>query len=107
MTAVITGERGTDSLTRCGLEEYVADCVIVLDHRVGLQESTRRVRVVKYSGSAHETSTRRWLRSTRSSRRRHWSRSGRCPSAASSATCPSSIGSWPASTFAFPESTDG
>ena len=55
MTAVITGERGNEMLTRYGLEEYVADCVIVLDHRVSVQESTRRLRVVKYRGSAHAT----------------------------------------------------
>src|SRR6187399_2867392 len=55
MTAVITGERGENSLTRYGLEEYVADCVILLDHRVTEQISTRRLRVVKYRGSAHGT----------------------------------------------------
>src|SRR5215212_2271444 len=55
MTAVITGERGEGTLTRYGLEEYVADCVIVLDHRVDDQISTRRLRVVKYRGSAHGT----------------------------------------------------
>ncbi|HEX4945689.1 MAG TPA: circadian clock protein KaiC [Blastocatellia bacterium] len=55
MTAVITGERGETTLTRYGLEEYVADCVIVLDHRVEEQISTRRLRVVKYRGSAHGT----------------------------------------------------
>ena len=55
MTAVITGERGEHSLTRYGLEEYVADCVIVLDHRVTGQLSTRRLRVLKYRGSAHGT----------------------------------------------------
>jgi circadian clock protein KaiC len=55
MTAVITGERGAGSLTRYGLEEYVADCVIMLDHRVNEQVSTRRLRVVKYRGSAHGT----------------------------------------------------
>jgi len=55
MTAVITGERGEQSLTRYGLEEYVADCVIVLDHRVTGQVSTRRLRVLKYRGSAHGT----------------------------------------------------
>ncbi len=53
MTAVITGERGESSLTRYGLEEYVADCVILLDHRVDDQVSTRRLRVVKYRGSSH------------------------------------------------------
>ncbi|HEX5682806.1 MAG TPA: circadian clock protein KaiC [Ideonella sp.] len=55
MTAVITGERGESSLTRFGLEEYVADCVIILDHRIVEQVSTRRLRVVKYRGSAHGT----------------------------------------------------
>jgi circadian clock protein KaiC len=55
MTAVITGERGANSLSRYGLEEYVADCVIMLDHRVDEQISTRRLRVVKYRGSAHGT----------------------------------------------------
>src|SRR5512142_871117 len=56
MTAIVTGERGTDStLTRHGLEEYVADCVIVLDHRIHNQISTRRLRVVKYRGSLHGT----------------------------------------------------
>ncbi len=55
MTAIITGEKGEASITRYGLEEYVADCVIVLDHRVMGQISTRRLRVVKYRGSAHGT----------------------------------------------------
>jgi circadian clock protein KaiC len=55
MTAVITGERGENSLTRYGLEEYVADCVIMLDHRIVEQVSTRRLRVIKYRGSAHGT----------------------------------------------------
>ncbi len=55
VTTVITGERGTDALTRHGLEEYVADCVILLDHRITEQVSTRRLRVVKYRGSAHGT----------------------------------------------------
>ena len=55
VTAVITGERGKDTLTRHGLEEYVADCVIVLDHRVTDQLSTRRMRVIKYRGSSHGT----------------------------------------------------
>ncbi len=53
LTAVITGESGRDgSLTRYGIEEYVSDCVIVLDHRVRDDLSTRRLRVVKYRGSA-------------------------------------------------------
>ncbi len=55
VTAVITGERDGDSLTRQGLEEYVSDCVILLDHRVIDQISTRRLRVVKYRGSVHGT----------------------------------------------------
>lgn len=55
MTALITGERGDLSLTRYGLEEYVADCVILLDQRVHEQIATRRLRVVKYRGSAHGT----------------------------------------------------
>jgi circadian clock protein KaiC len=55
VTAIITGERGEHSLTRYGLEEYVADCVILLDHRVTDQLSIRRLRVVKYRGSAHGT----------------------------------------------------
>ena len=55
MTAVITGERGEGTLTRYGLEEYVADCVILLDHRIVDQVSTRRLRVVKYRGSSHGT----------------------------------------------------
>jgi circadian clock protein KaiC len=56
VTAVITGERGDNSLTRYGLEEYVADCVILLDHRVEGQMATRRLRIVKYRGSTHGTS---------------------------------------------------
>ncbi|HET8539978.1 MAG TPA: circadian clock protein KaiC [Anaeromyxobacter sp.] len=55
LTAVITGERGEETLTRQGLEEYVSDCVIFLDHRVTEQVSTRRLRVVKYRGSTHGT----------------------------------------------------
>jgi circadian clock protein KaiC len=55
ITAVITGERGVDTLTRQGLEEYVSDCVVFLDHRVNDQISTRRLRVVKYRGSSHGT----------------------------------------------------
>ncbi len=55
VTTIITGERGRETLTRHGLEEYVADCVIILDHRVTEQLSTRRLRVVKYRGSAHGT----------------------------------------------------
>jgi circadian clock protein KaiC len=55
VTAIVTAERGTGALTRQGLEEYVSDCVILLDHRVKDQVSTRRLRVVKYRGSAHGT----------------------------------------------------
>jgi len=55
MTAIITGERGDNALTRHGLEEYVSDCVILLDHRVSNQISTRRLRIVKYRGSTHGT----------------------------------------------------
>jgi len=55
VTAIITGERGGETLTRQGLEEYVSDCVIMLDHRVTEQASTRRLRVVKYRGSMHGT----------------------------------------------------
>ncbi len=55
MTTVITGERGEGQLTRQGLEEYVSDCVVLLDHRVSGQISTRRLRVVKYRGSTHGT----------------------------------------------------
>ena len=55
VTAIITGERGEGQLTRQGLEEYVSDCVILLDHRVKDQVSTRRLRIVKYRGSTHGT----------------------------------------------------
>jgi circadian clock protein KaiC len=55
LTVVITGEQGERTLTRQGLEEYVSDCVILLDHRVTDQISSRRLRVVKYRGSAHGT----------------------------------------------------
>jgi circadian clock protein KaiC len=55
VTAVITAERGEATLTRQGLEEYVSDCVILLDHRVIDQVSTRRLRVVKYRGTSHGT----------------------------------------------------
>ena len=55
VTAIITGERGDGTLTRHGLEEYVSDCVISLDQRVTEQIATRRLRVVKYRGSAHGT----------------------------------------------------
>src|SRR3954469_4194641 len=55
VSAVITAERGDGTLTRYGLEEYVADCVVLLDHRVNDQMSTRRLRVVKYRGTLHGT----------------------------------------------------
>lgn len=55
VTAIITGERGEGFLTRQGLEEYVSDCVILLDHRVSNQISTRLLRIVKYRGSVHGT----------------------------------------------------
>jgi len=55
VTAIVTGERGDGTITRHGIEEYVSDCVIVLDHRVREEISTRRLRVVKYRGSAHGT----------------------------------------------------
>ena len=55
VTAVITGERGEKTLTRHGLEEYVADCVILLDHRIAEQIATRRMRIVKYRGTSHGT----------------------------------------------------
>ena len=55
VTALVTGERGEGALTRHGIEEYVSDCVIVLDHRVSEQTSTRRLRVLKYRGSYHGT----------------------------------------------------
>ena len=53
LTTVVTAERGEGNLTRYGLEEYVSDCVIFLDHRVSEQVSTRRLRVVKYRGTSH------------------------------------------------------
>ena len=55
ITAVITGERGENSLTRQGLEEYISDCVVLLDFRVVDQIATRRLRIVKYRGSTHGT----------------------------------------------------
>lgn len=55
VTAVITAERGRESLTRHGLEEYVSDCVILLDHRINDQIATRHLRVVKYRGAQHGT----------------------------------------------------
>ena len=55
VSAVVTAERGNGTMTRFGLEEYVADCVITLDHRVTEQVSTRRLRIVKYRGTLHGT----------------------------------------------------
>jgi len=55
LTAVVTAERGEKSLTRHGIEEYISDCVILLDHRVTESVTTRRLRVVKYRGSSHGT----------------------------------------------------
>jgi len=55
VTAVITGEQGDKHLTRHGLEEYVSDCVIFLDHRIINQVATRRLRIIKYRGSKHGT----------------------------------------------------
>ena len=55
VTAIVTGERGDSTLTRQGLEEYVSDCVILLDHRTREQISTRRLQIIKYRGSIHGT----------------------------------------------------
>lgn len=55
VTAIITGETGEKTLTRQGLEEYVSDCVILLDHRIINQISTRRLRIIKYRGTMHGT----------------------------------------------------
>jgi circadian clock protein KaiC len=55
VSTIVTAERGDGVLTRHGLEEYVSDCVILLDHRVRDQVSTRRIRVVKYRGTSHQT----------------------------------------------------
>jgi circadian clock protein KaiC len=65
LTTIITAERGAGTLTRHGLEEYVSDAVIMLDHRVQEQISTRRLRVVKYRGSAHGTNEYPFLISER------------------------------------------
>ena len=65
ITTIVTGERGDKSLTRHGIEEYVTDCVIALDHRVRDEISTRRLRVVKYRGSAHGTNEYPFLISAR------------------------------------------
>ena len=55
VTAIVTAERGSGTLTRHGLEEYISDCVILLDQRVDEQISTRRLRIVKYRGTSHGT----------------------------------------------------
>lgn len=65
ISTIVTGERGAESLTREGLEEYVSDCVILLDHRVTDQVSTRRLRVLKYRGSEHGTNEYPFLISDR------------------------------------------
>ena len=66
VTAIVTGEPGDhDALTRHGIEEYVSDCVIALDHRSHNEVSTRRLQVVKYRGSAHETNQYPFLISAR------------------------------------------
>ncbi len=53
VAAIVTGERGKEDLTQRGFEEYISDCVILLDHRISLQTSRRRLRIVKYRGSGH------------------------------------------------------
>jgi circadian clock protein KaiC len=53
VTAIVTGERGKEQLTQHGFEEYISDCVLVLDHRVSEQTSKRRLRIIKYRGSGH------------------------------------------------------
>ena len=55
VTVIVTGERGLNSFTRHGLEEFISDCIILLDNRVRQQVATRRIRVVKYRGSNHGT----------------------------------------------------
>ena len=55
VTTIITGEKGEGTLTRQGLEEYVSDCVIMLDHRIANKISTRILRIIKYRGSVHGT----------------------------------------------------
>jgi circadian clock protein KaiC len=65
VSAIITAERGSGALTRFGLEEYVSDCVVLLDNRVDDQITTRRLRVVKYRGSAHGTNEYPFLIDTR------------------------------------------
>ena len=65
VTSIVTGEHGDNTLTRHGIEEYVTDCVITLDHRAHDEISTRRLRVVKYRGSAHGTNEFPFLISAR------------------------------------------
>jgi circadian clock protein KaiC len=65
VTAIVTGERADDALTRHGIEQYVSDCVIVLDHRVHEGVATRRLQVIKYRGSTHETNEYPFLISVR------------------------------------------
>jgi circadian clock protein KaiC len=82
VTAVITGERGNGMMTRHGIEEYVSDCVIVLDHLVAEQTSTRRLRVLKYRGSLHGTNEYPFLigsTASRCSRSHRWAFSTECP----------------------------
>ena len=55
VTVIITGEQGENTFTRHGLEEFISDCIILLDNRVRQQVSTRRIRVIKYRGSKHGT----------------------------------------------------
>ncbi len=55
VTAIVTGEPGQDTYTRHGLEEYISDCIILLDNRVNEQLSIRRIRIIKYRGSQHGT----------------------------------------------------
>jgi circadian clock protein KaiC len=65
VTAVVTGERGSNGVSALGIEEFVSDCVIALDHRVQDEISTRRLRIVKYRGSAHGTNEYPFLISAR------------------------------------------
>jgi circadian clock protein KaiC len=53
VTAIVTGEKGKEELTRHGFEEYLSDCVLLLDHRIDEQTSKRRIRIIKYRGTAH------------------------------------------------------
>ena len=55
VTAIVTGEPGQDSYTHHGMEQYISDCIILLDNRVDEEVSVRRIRVVKYRGSNHGT----------------------------------------------------